>query len=230
MCNRYSLHRLQELRQRLADLDLELPDGIRPRYNVPVSSVMPVVTEQRGARAVQPLTFGLLLPPREPGGQPLTIANAQAETMREKSAFRDAARHRRCLVPADGFYEWQHVGPARLPHYFQRAGGAPFFFAGLWRPETALARASFVIVTTAPNELVGAVHDRMPVLLTPETATAWLGDAPLDRAAADALCRPFPAAEMTAHRVDPRMNSPRVEDAACIAPWTPPPPEPTLFD
>ncbi len=230
MCNRYSLSKVEALRQLLSELGLTTTGELLARYNVPLSTPMPVVTQQAGALNLELLAFGSRLPPREPEGATLTLANARSETLLTKSAFRDAARHRRCLVPADGFYEWQHVGRARLPHYFFRRDRAAFFFAGLWLEETTVAPRSFVIVTTTPNAVLEPVHHRSPVMLTTETGRAWLGDQPLDPAQLTALCAPFPASLMAGHRVDPRMSNPRHEAPDCIAPYVPPPAEPTLFD
>lgn len=230
MCTRYSLHKLEALQRVLAEFGLEMPRELRPHYNIPLTTTMPVVTQQAGATALAPLAFGLAMPPKGPGERPLLLANARGETLLTRGAFKDAAQHRRCLVPADGFFEWEKAGPARLPHYFHRRDGEPFFFAGLWRPETAIAPAAFVIVTTTPNELLRPIHDRMPVLLERDRARAWLGDAPLPAEELTALTQPLPAEKLASHRVDPRMNNARHEGPDCVAPWTPPPPEPTLFD
>jgi putative SOS response-associated peptidase YedK len=121
-------------------------------------------------------------------------------------------------VPANGFYEWEKHGTTRLPHYFTLRDIPAFFFAGLWEPETATTPATFAIVTTAPNALLGAIHDRMPVILGPNSGPAWLGDEPLPPARLAQLCRPFAADRMTGHRVDPRVNNVRYEAPDCIAP------------
>lgn len=229
MCNRYALSNIAGLKQLLAELGLATPEELVARFNIPLTTRVPVVTRKDGATTLEPLAFGTLLPPRQPGERPLLVGNARAEHLR-RGAFQEAAQHRRCLVPADGFFEWEHAGKARLPHFFHRRDRAPFFFAGLWRPESALAPASVVIVTTRPNELLAPIHDRMPVMLARDQSQAWLGDTPLAPERVAAICAPFPAESMASHRVDPRMNSARVDDADCIAPWEPPAPEPTLFD
>ncbi len=230
MCNRYTLSNVEALRKLLAELGLATPGEFLARFNVPLSSTMPVVTQTRGSVALEKLTFGCRLPPREPGTPPLLLANARSETVLAKPAFRDAIKHRRCLVPADGFYEWQHVGKARLPYYFYRRDRAAFFFAGLWHPESEVTPRSFVIMTTSPNAVLEPVHHRMPVMLTAESSRAWLGDQPLDAARITALCVPYAAEAMSSHRVDSRMSNPRYEAPDCLDPSTPSPPEPTLFD
>lgn len=229
MCNRYSLTNVAGLRKLLEKLGLSTPEELVARFNVPLTTRMPVVTKKGDAVALEPLAFGALLPPRDANARPMLVGNARAENLL-RSSFKEAALHRRCLVPADGFFEWEHAGKARLPHYFHRRDRAPFFFAGLWRAETTISPASFVIVTTTPNALLARIHDRMPVLLHDADAPAWLGDSPLASDRLHALCAPFPESEMASHRVDPKMNNARVEGPECVAPWTPPPPEPTLFN
>jgi len=220
MCCRYTLTDLEALRALVEatglGVDVSL-DGLPARYNVALTQRMPVVT-RRGKNRLETLRFGLALPGRSPAEKPALLANARAETLLAKPAFREAARHRRCLVPADGFYEWAKAGKARLPHCFALKARRPFFFAGLWEPETAAAPGGFAIVTTAPNALLAAIHDRMPVMLGPNSGPAWLGDEPLPAARLAQLCRPLPADLMTGHRVDPRVNNARYEAPDCIAP------------
>lgn len=229
MCTRYSLHNLEALRRVLQELGLALPEDLPARYNVPLTARMPVVVQTAGVAELAPLAFGITLPSREDGAKPMLLANARSETLLARGAFRDAARHRRCLVPADGFYEWEKAGKARLPHYFRRRDGAAFLFAGLWRPESANAPAGFVIVTTQPNKLLQPIHDRMPVMLELPNARSWLGDQPLEPEKLTSLCAPFPAAAMESHGVDPAVGSPRHQSPRCIEPFVPPAPEPDLF-
>ena len=231
MCTRYSLHDLPSFQRLLNKLGLKMPTELRAIYNATLTTRMPAITKRKGAVALEPLAFGTSLPPKAPDTKPLLLANARSETLLSRGAFKDAVQYRRCLVPADGFFEWEKQGKERLPHYFQRRDGEPFFFAGLWRAETAISPPAFVIITTAPNELLAPIHDRMPVILgDDDRAQAWLGDEPLGAAKIDELCAPFPAAAMRSHRVSPRMNSARHEGPDCIAPFTPPPRERELFD
>lgn len=220
MCYRYTLTDLMALRALLeasalgVDFDLT---HLKPRYNVALTSLMPVIT-RRGRPRLETMRFGLTLPARTADTKPLLVANARTETLLAKPAFRDATQCRRCLVPADGFYEWEKQGRTRLPHYFALKSRAAFFFAGLWKPECADTPAAFAIVTTAPNTLLQRIHDRMPVMLGPNSGPAWLGDEPLAAAQLTRLGRPLRADLMTGHRVDPRVNNARYEAADCIAP------------
>lgn len=220
MCYRYTLTDLMALRALLeasalgVDFDLT---HLKPRYNVALTSLMPVIT-RRGQPRMETMRFGLTLPAHTANAKPLLVANARAETLLAKATFRDATQHRRCLVPADGFYEWEKQGRTRLPHYFALKTGRSFFFAGLWEPERADTPAAFAIVTTAPNALLQPIHDRMPVMLGPNSGPAWLGDEPLAAARLARLGRPLRADLMTGHRVGPRMNNARYEATDCSAP------------
>jgi putative SOS response-associated peptidase YedK len=133
-------------------------------------------------------------------------------------AFREAYQRRRCLVPADGFFEWQKIGKTRQPLLVRRKDQAPFAFAGLWerwpQPGGGVLR-SCTIITCPANELVAPVHDRMPVILAPEDFERWL-DA--GQAHGSELLKPYPAALLEAFPVSPRVNSPNNDDPECIAP------------
>ncbi len=140
------------------------------------------------------------------------MINARSESLGEKPAFRDAFARRRCLVPASGFYEWKRSGALRQPYYVRPAAAALFAFAGLWDEET------FAVITTEANTTLGAIHDRMPVILAPEDYGAWLDP----RSEASALLRPYPAERMRVREVSPRVNRPEHDDPALIEAITAP--------
>ncbi len=215
MCYRYTLKSFETLGSFYEELADSAAAEWSPRYNVALTSRMPVITK-RARPTLEAMTFGFTLPARTQSERPMLLGNARAETLLAKPAFRDAAMYRRCLVPADGFYEWEKAGTARLPHYFTLKDHRPFFFAGLWEPAQDSLPPAFCIVTTAPNTLLKAIHDRMPVMLEGETALAWLGGTPLEPARLATLCRPFPSDQMSGHRVDPRVNNARYEAPDCI--------------
>lgn len=218
MCYRFTIARSDALEALCRELGVAVPPFF-PRYNVALSQKTPVVTKRPGTKTeIAELAFGFKLPARHPGEKPMLMANARSETILEKPSFRDAVRHRRCLVPADGFYEWEKAGAARLPHLFYLKEHRPFFIAGLWQPETAESPAAFALVTTTPNPLLQSIHDRMPVLLGPNSGPDWLGDEALEPARLAQLCRPLSADLMASHRVDPRVNNARYEAPDCIVP------------
>jgi putative SOS response-associated peptidase YedK len=221
MCTRYALLQ-SDLRQALVRLGVAPPDPLpSSRYNIPPGTHLPAVRlGAAGVREFALLRWGLLPSwTREPANAPV---NARAETLAAKPTFRDAYRRRRCLIPASGFYEWQTLGRAKQPWLFRRRDGAPFCFAGLWEswypPDQDAPLETCAIVTTATNALLAPIHDRAPVILPPESWEAWLGPRPAAGDAGDPLLAPWAPETMTAVTVSPRMNSPRIDDAAC---WEP---------
>ncbi len=198
----------------------------RPRYNVAPGQSAPVVILEGGRR--QGLYRWGLVPAwaKDPTVGHRMI-NARAETASEKPAFREPFARRRCLVPADGFYEWRRAGKQRLPIRFSRVDGAPFAFAGLWdewrSPEGEDLR-TFTILTTGPNALVAPVHDRMPVILREEGEERWL-DPTSGPETLRALLVPCAAAELTARPASARANSPRDDDPGLLVADAPLQPE-----
>jgi len=150
---------------------------------------------------------------------PLLI-NARSETAAAKPAFRAALRRRRCLVPADGFYEWQRREGRKQPYHMRRRDGAPFALAGLWErwegPDGAID--SCALLTTAANELMRPIHDRMPVILDPQTFDLWLDPSMQDVERVQSLLRPYPAEAMIAYPVSPMVNNARNDNPQCVLP------------
>jgi putative SOS response-associated peptidase YedK len=194
-----------------------------PRYNVaPTQPVLAVRFDaDEGVRRLETLRWGLIPSWAKDAKIGAKCINAQAETAAERPAFRDAFRRRRCLLPADGFYEWQRVGKERLPYAIVPADGM-FAFAGLWErwkdPATGETVRSCTILTGPPNAVVAPIHGRMPVILPREAWPLWLGEAPAGRDELLALLRPFPADGMRAYRVGTRVNDVRNDDPLLAAP------------
>jgi putative SOS response-associated peptidase YedK len=200
----------------------------------------PVIVAKDGARRIEMMRWGLVPHWAGPGGKraPLMI-NARSESLEAKAMFRDALRRRRCLVPADGFFEWKREPGAGSkakpqPIYLHPASRRLFAFAGLWawhRDETDDAETlSFTVITGKPNELVKQVHDRMPIVLDPSTYAAWL-DPALDAEGAHAMLGIPPVADWIAEPVSTIVNSPAHDEPACITPLAVPPRvQQTLFD
>ena len=189
-----------------------------PRYNVCPTQPVAAVISREGTRHYGPMRWGLI--PRwykHPTDGPL-LFNARSETLAEKPAFRAAARSRRCLIPATGFYEWTKEGEARLPWFIRRADGEALVMAGVWQvwhgPEGARL-GTCAIVTCAAAGRVAELHDRVPVILEPEDWALWLGEA--GRGAAR-LMRPLPDEALAFHRVGTEVNSNRAEGPELIEP------------
>ena len=220
MCGRYSLTTPVEAVGRLFEV-AERPN-LPPRYNIAPSQEAPGVhSDAAGGRVLAPMRWGLIPSWAKEAKIGYRMINARAETVAEKPAYRSAFRHRRCLVPADGFYEWRKLGTSKQPYRITRADGAPFAFAGLWErwraPDGALID-SFTIITTVANDLLRPIHDRMPVILDPADHGPWLDTDGVAPAAAARRLVACADAELAAVAVSTRVNSPKNDDPACIAP------------
>jgi putative SOS response-associated peptidase YedK len=208
MCARFTLTRpdLSGVARLLgAEVDPADVAAWRPRYNV-APSQQAFVARAGGRRPrLQPARFGF------PGRQGQLVVNARFETAGRLPMFRQAFREGRCVVPSDGFYEWRRVGGRRLPLWYHRPDGGLVLMAGLVR-SAADGQLEFVILTAPANGEVRGVHDRMPALLSPEEAAAWLARPEL------ALLRPAPEGGLVARPVSPRANSVANDDPDCLAP------------
>ena len=177
---------------------------LAPRYNVCPGDRVAAVIESPEGRRLGALHWGL-----GARGQ----INVRSETVARHPAFREAFARRRCLVVADGFYEWAREASGKAPYYFRLASGKPFAFAAIWsRPDTRVGPPGTAILTCPANEVVSAVHDRMPVMLSGEACERWLAEGGLE------LLRPFPAPAMESHAVSPLVNSTRNDSPECIRP------------
>ncbi|WP_437646522.1 SOS response-associated peptidase [Sorangium sp. So ce362] len=193
----------------------------RPRYNIAPSTVHPVLRAQGGQRELVPGTWGFAGRFARGGAAPSLLANARAESARTKPTFRGAFAAHRCVVPADGFYEWTGPKGARRPTWFHPAGGGLLRLAGLYQPakdpDTGELDLRFTILTTEASADVAPVHDRMPVLLEPEDVDLWLGAGEgADAERAEALLRPAPRGSLAARAVSPRVNSVGHDDPALL--------------
>lgn len=218
MCGRYTLTSAVEALRRLFDFAGAAPN-LEPRCNIAPTQRAPVIRlGADGGREMQMLSWGLVPYWAEDVSMQSHMINARGETVAEKPAFRQAFRQRRCLVPADGFYEWPTVGAkSKQPFLFRRQDKVPFAFAGLWErwvPPQGEVLETFTIVNIAANATMAPFHDRIPVILDPLDYAAWL-DPKID---ARALVR-APAAEALGYvRVSSYVNNVRHDDAGCLEP------------
>jgi putative SOS response-associated peptidase YedK len=245
MCGRYSLTSPAEAMRRLFGFGGPLPNW-PAHYNIAPTQLVPIVRlapsdgrgagrgadrtgQERGhgrARELAQVRWGFIPFWAKEAGIGAKLINARAEGIAEKPAFRAAFRARRCLVPADGFYEWQKTPRGKRPYRAGLKGGTPeamalFAFAGLWerweKAADGVPVESCAIVTTDANALLRPIHDRMPVILDPADHVAWL-DPETPAEGALALLRPYPVEAMIAYPVSSRVNNVRCDDPACIAP------------
>ncbi len=230
MCGRFTLHHtLEELEERFA-AEIAVPSAAEtaPRYNIAPTQDILVVT-QNGARHLQGCHWGLIPSWAKDPAIGNKMINARAETLAEKPSFRTALSRRRCLIPADGFYEWQNAAAdlpsgkkaPRTPMHIRLQGGGLFAFAGLWdewhAPDGSSLR-SCTIITTAPNAVTAPIHDRMPVILHPEDEALWLDRSITNASDLLPLLIPYPADTMEAYAVSRSVNAPTMDDPELIVP------------
>jgi putative SOS response-associated peptidase YedK len=206
MCGRYTLHSRDRIKLKgLTSLDLPF----EARYNIAPAQIILAIADFGKGLEGRMLTWGLI-PSWSTDGK--GFINARAETLEEKPSFSESFRLRRCLIPADGFYEWKRSGREKRPYYIQIVGESPMMFAGIW--DTWRSRGELItscaIITTAANALVSELHDRMPAILLPEVQAAWLNRR-TDRAELLSMLVPFPASNMTTYPVSSSVNSPEVD-------------------
>jgi putative SOS response-associated peptidase YedK len=222
MCGRFSLGATIRVGQLF---DLPNWPETPPRYNIAPSQEVPAVIQNRetGGREFRPLRWGLVPSWAKDPGIGDRMINARSETVATKPAFRKPLRERRCLILADGFYEWKREGSRKQPYYIKLQDGQPFAFAGLWdrwQPSDGQPLESCTILTTTPNALVQQLHDRMPVILPSSAYGLWLDRAVRDVDIVQAVLTPYPADEMLAYPVGTRVNNPAYDSPECIVPLT----------
>jgi len=220
MCGRYSLTTAPEAMRQLFDIDGPMLN-LEPRYNIAPTQQAPVIRIGESRRRELAMMRWGLVPSWSKDGPDsrYSMINARAETVAEKPAYRAAFHDRRCLVPADGFYEWQKQEGGKQPWRFTMKDGAPFVFAGLWeswRQPDGNDLRSYTIIVTGANTLVGKVHDRMPVILDRAAAKAWMSETAKNDLLE--LLQPFDAKLMAATPVSKRVNSPKNDNPSVIEP------------
>ncbi|WP_234824038.1 SOS response-associated peptidase [Bremerella cremea] len=220
MCGRYTLRaRLNQLLQiYAAESDVEL----EPRYNIaPTQDVATVrSTADSATRELALLHWGLIPSWADDPKIGNHMINARGETVAEKPSFRTALKRRRCLVLADGFYEWKKEGKAKQPHFIRMKDDGPIAFAGLWEHwrKNGLTIESCTIITTSANKLMSELHDRMPVILSGNDIDLWLDQKVEDSKTLLPMLDPYPDEEMETYPVSTLVNSPKNESSECIEP------------
>lgn len=221
MCGRYTLTSTPEAVQQEFELDALPP--VMPRYNIaPSQPIASIRTNFRGEREFAFMIWGLIpvwakaLDDKWP--RPI---NARSETIAEKKMFKGVLRHHRCLIPADGFYEWKKEGKTKRPFHIHYRDRRPFAFAGIWSLWTGPNGEeldSCTIITTAANSTMKEIHDRMPVILSPEVYSAWLDTSRQSTSEAVNLLQHVTAEPLVLTEVNTLVNNPRNDVAECLQP------------
>jgi putative SOS response-associated peptidase YedK len=192
------------------DLDRDLPLTRLASTSLPSSPTIRVIVRQGGGNECRLIHWGLIPSWAKDPTNGNRMINARAETLTEKSAFKDLVGSRRCIIPADGFYEWRKEGKRKVPMWVHLKSREPFGLAGVWdvwRKPDGRKVESFTIITTEPNDLIQPIHNRMPVILRPKGEEQWLDTSRTAFAKARTLLKPLPAELMDAHGVSPIVNA-----------------------
>lgn len=226
MCGRFKVARRKEEIEEYFEAEDEADESASalnsgaPRYNAaPGQAILALRQDGRTPRRrLSLLHWGLVPAWAKDPAIGYKMINARSETAAEKPSFREPLRTRRCLIPADGFYEWRREDKAKTPFCFTMVDNSLFALAGLWdewRSPQGPVLTTCTILTTAPNQLMRGVHDRMPVILPREHYNRWLDPGFRNIRDLQALLRPFPAENMRCYAVGPRVNSVKYDDAEC---------------
>lgn len=223
MCGRYTLKASPEALQEAFDIE-QMPEGWRARWNLAPTQAAPIIANRNttaGPRVIEAFRWGLVPSWAKDMRIASRLINARSETAASKPSFRVALQRRRCLVLADGYYEWRKAGREKIPTWIHRPDERPFAMAGLWerwQQHDGAVLFTFTILTTAANATIAPVHHRMPVILDPPSWQDWLDPAPVGPELLQSLLQPASAHEFSTRIVGQRVNSARHDDAECLAP------------
>jgi|ERR1700678_407408 putative SOS response-associated peptidase YedK len=218
MCGRYRLSRKKQILEEQFDAVFE--EDWSPRYNIAPTQPVPIIRQhpKEPMREISLVRWGLIPSWSKDSSSAAKMINARTETAATLPAFKDAMKSRRCLIPADGFYEWKKTGKTKQPHCFEINGGELFAFAGIWdrwkNPSGQWVQSCSILTTTA-NSLTSAVHDRMPVILELDSYDLWLDPGMKNVSVASEMLKPFDASLMRCHPVSDRINRVVNDDAEC---------------
>jgi putative SOS response-associated peptidase YedK len=222
MCGRYRLSRRKQIIEERFDTP-DWQDDWSPRYNIAPTQPVPVIRQhpKEPVRQISTMRWGLVPHWAKDASGAASTINARSETAAEKPAFRDPIRYRRCLIPADAFYEWKRTGTSKQPFCFELNEGELFAFAGLWdgwKNAEGQWIKTFTILTTTPNAVTSAIHDRMPVILDRESYDLWLDPGMTNVQVILELLKPYAARLMRSYPISTRINHVANDDEECSRP------------
>jgi putative SOS response-associated peptidase YedK len=224
MCGRFTLTLPPEVLTEVFGTEGALPDAIRPRYNVAPTDPVPIIRRETSSpedarRVLKMARWGLIPPSAKDERAGAKMINARQETLFQRAPFANAVRSRRCLVPADGFFEWKTIGKLKQPYWIRVKGARVFAMAGIWsrwRSPDGAPVDSCSVITTTPNTMIEAVHDRMPVILEEKDWALWLDPAITARERLEPLLQPLAAEKMSMDPASTRVNSVAHDDPECL--------------
>ena len=232
MCGRYRLSRRKKVIEEYFDAFGD--EDWSPRYNIAPTQPVPIIRQnpKEPVREMSLVRWGLIPSWSKDSSASARMINARSETAATLPAFRDALKSRRCLIPADGFYEWQRVGKTKQPYCFEVGNAQMFAFAGIWdrwKDPSGNWVKTCSILTTMPNAVTSAVHDRMPVILDPDSYDLWLDPGMHDASTVSDMLKPYDAQLMRRYPISTRINHVANDDVECSAPVELTQAQPRLF-
>jgi putative SOS response-associated peptidase YedK len=220
MCGRFTLH-TPESRIRVAfNLHQSAPLGLIPRYNITPSQQVPIIRDTDAGREMVMAKWGLIPHWSKEAKTKYSTINARIESVAEKPAYRTPFKHRRCLIPADGFYEWKVVDGRKVPHHIRMRDGDVFALAGLWdrRDGEGESLESCSIIVMPANDAMKSLHERMPAIIAPAHQDLWLDPRVTDKAEIIGYLNSAPSARLVTYPISPWVNSPKHDDIRCLEP------------
>ncbi|MEN8108312.1 MAG: SOS response-associated peptidase [Pseudomonadota bacterium] len=220
MCGRFSLHTPESQIGAAFNLEHTEPLGLKPRYNIAPSQQIPIIRDIETSRELVMARWGLIPSWSKESKSKYSTINARIESVAEKPTYRTPFKHQRCLIPADGFYEWKQVNGNKVPHHIRMKDGKVFAFAGLWdhwQGEDDSIESCTIIVMPS-NEIMKPIHERMPAIIAPAQYDWWLDSRITDKQEIMQYLTSAPSSQLTACPVSTWVNSPKNDDERCIQP------------
>jgi putative SOS response-associated peptidase YedK len=220
MCGRFSLHAPESRIREAFNLEHTEPLGLEPRYNIAPSQQIPIIRDTGTGRELVMARWGLIPGWSRESTSKYSTINARIESVAEKPSYRTPFKRRRCLIPADGFYEWKQVAGNKVPHHIRLKDGKIFALAGLWdlwEGEDGTIESCTIIVMPS-NEVMKPIHERMPAIIAPAEYDGWLDARITDKQEIMQYLTSAPSSQLTAYPVTTRVNVPRHDDERCIQP------------
>ena len=220
MCGRFSLHTPETRIRDAFNLEHTEPLGLKPRYNIAPSQDIPIIRDTSTGQEMVMAQWGLIPSWSKESKSKYSTINARVETVAEKPTYRTPFKCRRCLIPADGFYEWKQVNGNKVPHHIRMRDGSVFAFAGLWDHWEGDDESieSCTIIVMPSNEVMKSIHERMPAIIAPAEYDWWLDTRITDKEDIMQYLTSAPSSQLTAYPVSTWVNVPKHDDERCIQP------------
>ena len=220
MCGRFSLHTPESTIREVFNPGNTEPLGLSPRYNIVPSQQIPIIRTTETSREMVLAKWGLIPNWSKESKSKYSTINARIESVAEKPTYRTPFKHRRCLLPTDGFYEWKVINGNKVPHHIRMRDDSVFAFAGLWDhwegEDTSIESCSIIVMPA--NEVMGPIHERLPAIIAPAHYELWLDSRITDKQEIMRYLTSAPSSQLTAYPVSTWVNSPKNNDERCVQP------------